>query len=518
MQSEALLEANPLREGLYTARTPEPNAMVIFGATGDLTRSRLVPALYNLFAERRLPTGFTVIGFARRPWSDEDFRTQMRRACERGCELGLAPGIWESFEESLSYVSSDFENPAGYQRLRELLEELDRRRGTAGNRVYYLATPPEDVPLIARRLGASGLAHPERRHDSPAGWVRLVVEKPFGEDLQSARALNHLLLEVFREDEIYRIDHYLGKETVQNILVLRFANGIYEPIWNRRYVDHVQITVAEAEGVETRGRFYDHTGALRDILQNHMMQLLSLVAMEPPTTFDADMVRGEKVKVLHSLRLPALHEVPQLTVRGQYGPGFISGEPVPGYREEPGVAPNSTTETYVALKLFVDNWRWADVPFYLRTGKRLTRRLTEIAVQFRRPPLRLFGPAMTEPTEGNVLVLRIQPDEGISLRFAVKQPGLQMEVRPVTMEFLYGTTFGRTSEAYERLLLDCMLGDSTLFIRSDEVEAAWAYATQILHGWQMEPPSVFPNYEAGTWGPLEAQELIAKDGRRWRRF
>jgi len=512
VQAEAVLEANPLREGLRTVRTPQPNVMVIFGATGDLARHRLIPALYDLYAGRLLPAGFSAVGFARRALSDEQYRAQMRQACERYCELPVTPEVWHSFAEALFYLRSDFDSPEGYLRLSEFLGELDRRRGTAGNRVFYLATPPDQTPVIVGHLGRAGLARSER------GWVRLVVEKPFGQDLASARALNRLLREVFEEEQIYRIDHYLGKETVQNILVLRFANAIFEPIWNRRYVDHVQIAVAEAVGVEERGSYYDRTGALRDMVQNHMVQLLSLMAMEPPATFEADMVRNEKVKVLRALRLPTLDEVPRVTVRGQYGPGFIAGEPVPGYRQEPEVAPDSLTETYVALKLFVDNWRWADVPFYLRTGKRLPRRSSEIAVEFRRPPLKLFGPEAAEPSEPNVLALRIQPDEGIALRFMVKQPGLLLTMRPVNMEFLYGTTFGRAPEAYERLLLDCMLGDPTLFTRGDEVEAAWEYTTQILQGWEAAPPPQFPNYEAGTWGPLEAHRLLAEEGRRWRRL
>jgi len=509
--AEAALEVNPLRAGLRVARTPEPSAMVIFGATGDLTRRKLVPALYNLHASRLLPAGFSAIGFARRPWNDEAFRQEMREACERYAALPVTLEVWDSFARGLYYVRSDFQDREGYERMRGLLRWLDRERGTAGNRLFYMATAPEEVPGIVGLLGATGLARSEE------GWSRLVVEKPFGHDLVSARALNQLLRQVFPEDSIYRIDHYLGKETVQNILVFRFANAIFEPIWNRRYVDHVQIAVAESVGVEGRGKYYDRTGALRDMVQNHMMQLLSLMAMEPPVTPEADMVRNEKVKVLKALRLPGPTETPQLAVRGQYGPGYLGGRPVPGYRQEPGVAPDSLTETYVALKLFVDNWRWADVPFYLRTGKRLTRRVSEIAVQFRRPPLKLFGAEM-EPAEPNVLALRIQPDEGISLRFAVKLPGLQLDVRPVSMDFLYGTTFGRTPEAYERLLLDAMLGDATLFARSDEVEAAWEYVTQILRGWEAEPPPQFPNYQAGTWGPAAAQGLITGDGRRWRRF
>jgi len=511
VQAATVLEANPLREGLRMARTPEPNAMVIFGATGDLTRRKLIPALYNLHASRLLPAGFSAVGVARRAWTAESFRETMRQACARHAALPVTPEVWESFARGLYFVRSDFAEREGYGRLDELLRTLDRERGTAGNRVFYLATPPDQTPAIVRLLGEAGLA--QRR----PGWSRLVVEKPFGQDLTSARILNSVLREVFPEDEIYRIDHYLGKETVQNILVFRFANAIFEPIWDRRYVDHVQIAVAEAVGMEGRGSYYDRTGTLRDMVQNHMMQLLSLTAMEPPVTNEANIVRNEKVKVLKALRLPGIDEVPHLTVRGQYGPGYIAGQPVPGYQQEPEVAPGSGTETYVALKLFVDNWRWADVPFYLRSGKRLTRRVSEIAVQFRRAPLKLFG-AELEPPEPNILALRIQPDEGISLRFSVKLPGLQLEVRPVSMDFLYGTTFGRTPEAYERLLLDCMLGDTTLFTRNDEVEAAWEYTTRIMRGWDAAPPPEFPNYEAGTWGPDAAQRRIAADGRRWRRF
>jgi glucose-6-phosphate 1-dehydrogenase len=514
MDTEALV-ANPLREGLRLERTPEPCVMVIFGASGDLTRRKLIPALYNLSRERLIPSGFTVVGFARRPIPDEQFRQTMLDAVnEFSRSRPVQPAVWDSFAQGMFYLQSDFDDAQGYRRLGELLDRIDQERGTGGNRIFYLATPPDAYPIIIKNLGESGLARPK----TATSWARIIVEKPFGHDLQSAVELNQQLAQVFREDQVYRIDHYLGKETVQNILVFRFANGIFEPIWNRRYVDNVQITVAESIGVEGRGGYYDHSGALRDMVQNHLMQLLSLVAMEPPATFDADAVRNEKVKVIRSIRPFTSDDVSKLVVRGQYGPGTIGAEDVPGYRQEPGVDPNSQTATYVAMKLIVDNWRWADTPFYLRTGKSLPRRVTEIAIQFKRAPHLLFRQA-ADSIEPNVLVLRIQPNEGIALRADAKVPGPTIQIRAINLDFMYGLSFGvEQPEAYERLLLDCMLGDSTLFTRSDEVEAAWRLLMPIINYWAANPPTDFPNYPAGTWGPESAQRLIEADGRHWRRL
>lgn len=511
------LAPNPLREGLRLERTPEPCAMVIFGASGDLTRRKLIPALYNLSRERLIPAGFSVVGFARRENQDDRFRAMLLDGVNQFSRSRPAqPAIWETFAQGIHYLQSDFTDPEGYAELARLLDRLDRERGTGYRRIFYLATPPSAYPEIIEQLGASGLAHPRR--DDDEGWSRIIIEKPFGRDLNSAIELNQQVGKVFHEDQVYRIDHYLGKETVQNILVFRFANGIFEPIWNRRYVDHVQITVSESIGTEGRSRYYDETGAVRDMVQNHLMQLLTLVAMEPPATFDANAVRSEKVKVLHAIRPIHESEVERFTAFGQYGPGSIGAEDVPGYREEPGVNPNSSTETFVAMKLFVDNWRWADTPFYLRTGKRLPRRVSEIAIQFKRAPHLLFGQA-AEGLEPNVLVLRIQPNEGIALRAGAKVPGPTIQIRSINMDFLYGSSFGNEQpEAYERLLLDCMLGDSTLFTRSDEVEAAWRLLMPILAYRANNPPSDFPNYFAGTWGPDAAHALIAEDGRRWRRL
>jgi glucose-6-phosphate 1-dehydrogenase len=509
------LTANPLREGLQVERMPEPNAVVIFGASGDLTKRKLVPALYNLELEGLLPNGFAVVGFARRPIPDAEFRQQMLEGINAFSRNRPAqPEVWEAFSQKLHYCPGNFDDPAAYQQLAALLNTLDEEHGTAGNRLFYLATAPEYFPVIIQQLGAAGL------NESPAGgWVHVIIEKPFGRDLSTARDLNRTVQSVFREDQVYRIDHYLGKETVQNILVFRFANGIFEPVWNRNYVDHVQITVAEAVGVEGRGGYYDTAGVIRDMIQNHMLQLLTLVAMDPPVAFDANAVRDEKVKVLRAIHPIAPADVDQFVVRGQYSAGSVGGKPAPGYREERGVAPGSVTETFLALRLHLDSWRWAGVPFYLRSGKRLPKRSTEIAIQFKQIPLSLFGRTSGSAIEPNLLVLNIQPDEGISLRFNSKLPGSIVQVRPVNMDFRYGTSFGVPApEAYERLILDCMLGEAALFTRDDEVEAAWTFVNRLLEGWERLRAAELPTYEAGTWGPRAAHDFIEADGRRWRRL
>jgi glucose-6-phosphate 1-dehydrogenase len=509
---------NPLRAGMRHARTVAPCVMVIFGATGDLTHRKLIPALYNLALEQPLPAEFTTVGVARRPFTDEQFRQQALESVNSfSRRRPVNPAVWQTFSQGLFYCQAPFDEPAGYERLGALLDRLDRERGTAGNRIFYLATQPSYYPVIIDYLRASGIAR--RGGGEMPGWSRIIIEKPFGHDLESAQALNAELNKGFKEEQIYRIDHYLGKETVQNILVMRFGNGIFEPIWNRRYIDHVQITAAESVGLEGRAGYYEEAGALRDMIQNHMMQLLTLVSMEPPAAFMADAVRDEKVKVLRSI--PALQEaeLSQDAVRGQYGPGWQGGVHVSGYREEPGVAPNSATETFVALKLHIENWRWAGVPFYLRTGKRLTKRLTEIAIQFNRPPYLLFKSMGADEMQPNVLSLRIQPNEGVALRFGAKVPGQEMQIRPVNMEFFYGRSFGvEPPEAYERLLLDCMLGDSTLFTRRDETELSWTLVDAIARAWSRLPASSIPQYEPGTAGPSEADALIERDGRTWRRL
>jgi glucose-6-phosphate 1-dehydrogenase len=505
---------NPLREGLSLERLPSPCAMVIFGASGDLTRRKLMPALYDLALEGLLPPGFSVIGYARSEKSNDEFRAEVRESIrENARRTPIDEGLLNNFEEGISYVSGDFSSPDDYGRLAEELDRLDRERSTGGNRVYYLATPPSAYGEIARHLYESNLVSP--LHDER--WTRLIVEKPFGNDYDSARDLNEHLLQYFAEEQIYRIDHYLGKETVQNMLAFRFANGIFEPIWNRTFIDHIQITVAESIGIENRGGYYDQAGALRDMVQNHMLQLLSLVTMEPPPDFDADSVHDEKVKALRSIRPFKSDDVEHCTVRGQYHEGWVMGHPYPAYREEPRVASDSVTETYVAMKLFIDNWRWAGVPFYLRTGKHLPRRVSEIAIQFQKAPHPPFASHLTQSLEPNVLAIRIQPDEGITLKVTAKVPGPSMRLRSVNMGFLYGTSFlVESPDAYERLLLDCMLGDSTLFPRRDGIEASWEPITQILEGWAQSGSTEIPTYEAGTWGPEEADAFIARDGRHWR--
>jgi glucose-6-phosphate 1-dehydrogenase len=494
-----------------TAQPADPCAMVIFGAAGDLTRRKLVPSLYNLANHGLLGKEFAVIGFAINPMSDDEFRAHLAEAL-REFEPSVDAALWDRLSSHFHYLTGDFTDPAAYAKLKDLLLQVEKEAGVPGNVVYYLATPPTFFSPIAAQLGKAELV---KNVGDPSGWTRIVIEKPFGRDLESAQQLNRELLSVFDERQIYRIDHYLGKETVQNILSFRFANGVFEPVWNRRYIDHVQIMVAESIGIEGRASYYETAGALRDILQNHMFQVLCLVAMEPPTSFEAEALRDEKVKILRAIRPMTPEEILQFTVRGQYGPGVIDGERVPGYRSEPNVFPTSTTETYAAVKIFLENWRWADVPFYLRTGKRLKCRDTEIVIQFRRVPLLLF-PHGAEQLAPNRLTVHIQPDERITLRFQAKQPGPAMQLVPVEMEFRYGDLGGDSAATgYETLIYDCMIGDSTLFHRADMVEAAWKVATPILDVWKALPPRDFPNYAAGTWGPAAADDLIRHDGREW---
>lgn len=489
-------------------------SVVIFGASGDLTKRKLIPALFNLTMDGLLASPSSIVGVARRPVSDEDFRAQMREGIQQFSRRKPAgDSTWNTLASRLHYVAADFTNEESYPKLRTDLEAIEKLNHTPANRLFYLAIPPEHIAIVIKNLTKCGLLH---QNNSP--WSRVIVEKPFGIDLESARSLNYELSGYATEKQIFRIDHYLGKETVQNLLVFRFANGIFEPIWNQKYVDHVQITVAETVGVEGRAGYFDKAGVTRDIIQNHVLQLLSLVAMEPPVAVDAEAVRDEKVKVLRALRPIHAKDVTEATARAQYGAGASGGKPSPGYMQESGVPADSTTETYAAIKCWVDNWRWSGVPFFLRSGKRLARRATEIAIQFKSPPHLLFrGPGVAK-MEPNVLTLRIQPDEGISIKFTSKVPGPTTQMQPVRMDFLYGTSFGvEPPEAYERLLLDSIAGDSTLFTRADEVEAAWSFITPILDGWQDLGHSGLDTYAAGSWGPRSADELLAREGRSWRR-
>ena len=488
------------------------SVMVIFGADGDLTKRKLIPALYHLAGAGHLPKEFAVVGLARSEMTTEEFREKLERDLREYAGAAIQPGPWNWLRDRLYYVSGDFREAASYRRLREILKDVDGTHGTGGNYLFYLATAPSFFSLIVEQLASEGLTS-----QAPDNWRRVIIEKPFGRDLESARALNHHLRQYLSEDQIYRIDHYLGKETVQNILVFRFANGIFEPIWNRRYVDHVQITVAESIGVEHRGGYYEDAGALRDMVPNHLLQLISLVAMEPPNSFDPNAVRDEKAKVLRGIVPLHSFEVLRSVVAGQYGDGVIGGNPVPAYRAEPNVSPASNTETFVALKLFIDSWRWADVPFYVRTGKRLAKRVTEIAIQFKCAPLMLFRKTSVQDLAPNLLVIRVQPDEGISLRFDAKVPGPSVNVGKVDMDFSYARYFGDTpNTGYETLLYDCLAGDATLFQRADTVEIAWGIVQPILSVWASLPPGGLPIYPAGSWGPRESEELLERDRRRWR--
>ncbi len=509
------MSSHPLEEPGVSSRFIDPCVLVIYGATGDLTARKLLPAIYNLAREGQLPSQFAIVGFARREKTHEQFRQEMKDAINQFSRVKpVDETLWKNFEQQIFYHQSEFDDDKGYQGLDTFLKDLDTRFGTKGNRVFYLSTQPRFFTTICEKLHASGLIY--NTHTVKDKWSRIIIEKPFGHDLESAHALQKELLQFLSEDQIYRIDHYLGKETVQNLMVFRFANSIFESLWNNRYIDHIQITVGEEIGIGRRGAFFEEAGLLRDIVQNHMMQLLSLVAMEPPVSLNASAIRDEKVKVLQALRPFTEEDFKTSIVRGQYGSGFVNGEEVKGYREEDNVDPKSNIETFVALRLFIDNWRWHGVPFYLRGGKRLPKRATEIAIQFKLPPGVLFQ-EHDKQHEPNVLAIRIQPDEGTALKINCKVPGPASPIQPVKMDFRYGSYFGMSPpEAYERLILDCMSGDNTLFAREDEVFNSWALLTPVLQAWQDTDADCFPNYQAGTWGPELAEDMMTRDGRKWR--
>jgi glucose-6-phosphate 1-dehydrogenase len=486
--------------------------MVIFGASGDLTKRKLLPALANLVQEGLLSQQFAIIGFSFDTMTTEAFRTKLTEEMKEFAPETFGNDLWKWLVERIYYIQGDFNDPAAYQRLKDQIAEVEKNHNTQGNRFHYLAVAPNFFSPIVKKLSEAGLTQEADGH-----WTRVIVEKPFGHDFASAIQLNKELKEVLAEKQIYRIDHYLGKETVQNVMVFRFANSIIEPLWNRTYIDHVQITAAETVGVEHRGAFYETAGALRDMVPNHLFQLLTLTAMEPPISFEADAVRDKQAEILHAIQMPTPEEVLQNMVRGQYGEGVINGQHEIAYRSEPNVSPTSNTETFVALKLKIDNWRWGDVPFYLRTGKSLNRRVTEIAITFRRTPFMLFRKTPIKDPRTNQLVIHIQPDEGISLRFGAKVPGSIMKLGLVNMDFDYSRDFGTShSTGYERLLYDCMIGDATLFQRADMVEAGWSVIQPLLDVWKALPARGFPNYPAGSWGPKEADELLERDGRAWR--
>jgi len=493
----------PLRAG--------PCAIVIFGASGDLTKRKLLPSLYNLAAIGMLPEEFSIVGVARREISHEEFRAQMTQAMSEFGTQKIDPELWKKFEERMYYCQGNFDDPETYKRLKGLLDESEKKHGTLGNALFYLSVQPSYFGQIPAQLKAQGLV--EEKGNT---WRRVIIEKPFGHDLASSQELNREISAALAEKQVYRIDHYLGKETAQNILIFRMGNGMFEPIWNRGHIDHVQISVAESIGVEGRGAFYETAGAFRDVMQNHMFMLLALVAMEPPNSFSGEEVRNEKVKLLQAMRILSPEAVQRDTVRGQYGPGVVNGKPVPGYRQEPNVDPNSTVETFAAMKLWVDNWRWAGVPFYLRSGKRLAKRSTEIVVRFKNAPLDIFGDNESDPVGPNRLIIHIQPEEGVSLQVRAKIPGPTIRTTGVKMDFSYDQ-FGAVAKTtgYEKLLYDCMVGDSTLFHRTDMVEAAWKVAQPILDGWAAHPPTDFPNYSPGDWGPAASEEIMTRDVHNW---